>query len=101
MLLNKPNTPVTFGAIRRWRALEFGQFIMGAALKFTSCDFFSNAAPLLEEEGHTRVLTLVANGEYPSRLHRSRAWAALATNDHPVNTGEVDLSEVLEQWFDG
>jgi hypothetical protein len=60
-------------------------------------------APLLEEERHAEFLALIAQRTRPLRVHRPRAGAALAADDHPplrvprVVLGEVRRKEIFRQ----
>ena len=61
----------------------------------------SPASPLLEEELHSLVLTLLANILDPIELHRPRLGAGLAPDDHPMDVAQVEFANVFEERLDG
>src|SRR5947209_2422586 len=75
-------------------------FIESAAVEHPAIASLSYSTPLLEEEWHSCVATLVADGHYPFFAHGTGARAALAAHDHPVDSGEVEFSQIFEQRFD-
>src|SRR4051812_4755373 len=52
-----------------------------AAIQKPAGESLSDAAPLLEEEGHLRGHALVADGAHPGGVERSGSGAALAAHD--------------------
>jgi hypothetical protein len=60
-----------------------------------------STAPLFEKERHLRGLALIANAAHPRHRDRPVVNATFSPDDYPVDTGEVDFSQVFEQRFDG
>ena len=69
---------------------------------------FVAAAPLFEEEGAVVFFALVADRRHPLLLHRSGTDAALAADNHPVDSFEVESNSISTsarsvisslQWF--
>lgn len=53
-------------------------------------------APLLEEEGGTLPLHLVADVQHPLFLHRPGLGTALTSYYDPVDTVEVEITQILK-----
>src|SRR5439155_19650864 len=75
--------------------------VVGQAVEAAPVLTLPPAAPLLEEERDLRDAALVAYRHDPLRRDRPRTRAALAADDHPVDTGQVKAAEILQQRFDG
>ena len=58
-----------------------------------------NATPLLEKESGVRRVTSPANGFHPLHSHWPCPGAALASDDHPIDTAEIEIAEILQQRF--
>src|SRR5690348_11151380 len=90
----------------RWRQTDISNtkgrwhLVVSAAAKFAPGSSFAYAAPLFEEEWNAKVSTLPFDGQYPFRFHRTSTWSAFTAHDHPMNSGELKLSEVFKQRFD-
>lgn len=56
-------------------------------------------ASLLEEERDFVPLASITNSANPCGGHRACACAGLATDDDPMNTGEVELAKQFERRF--
>src|ERR1035441_1794708 len=78
---------------------SLGILIIGAPIEQPAILGFSNSAPLLKEERHALLPTLPPNGDHPLPFHRTRPRPTLATNNHPGNSGQVDFTEILQQWL--
>ena len=78
-----------------------GILIIGSTIQQSPILGFSHAAPLLEEERHALLAALIADGDDPLPLHRTRAGAALAADDDPTDSGKINLAEIFEQRLDG
>jgi hypothetical protein len=62
---------LAFGGVGDW-VLRAGRIsVVGAAFEFAASLGFADAAPLFEEKWDVGLLTLVAEGEDPVRVHRS------------------------------
>src|SRR5713226_3292904 len=78
-----------------WVTNAAREFIVSLAVETSSGSGLANAAPLLEEEGNSALLALIPKGQNPFFLHRPGASSALATDNHPVDTSQVQFAEVL------
>src|SRR5690349_2083674 len=74
--------------------------VEGTAIQFPSRVRLPHPSPLFEEERDSRDFALLFNAEHPVRLHWPRAVAALAANDDPVDVGQVDLAQILQERLD-
>src|SRR5262245_17976087 len=62
---------------------------------------FPYASPLLEKERHTLLSTSIADLAHPLRSHRARTCSAFASDDHPADTGKIQVSsEALKKRLD-
>src|SRR5205814_1331790 len=52
---------------------------------------------LLEEEGDASVFALRAQVQRPVGLHWTSAWAALAADNQPINSGQRQIRKCLDQ----
>lgn len=57
------------------------------------------ATPLLEEERYISLFALALNIDHPFLLHGARLWAGFSADNNPIDSPQVDLSEIFEQWF--
>lgn len=55
---------------------------------------------MLHEERHALRLALVSDRPCPVEVHRPGSVAALSSDDHPADAGEVELAKVFEQRFE-
>lgn len=55
---------------------------------------------MLEKEWHAGINALIAHLDRPFRLHRPGPRAALASDDHPIDPGQIDSSDRSEKWLD-
>src|SRR5438128_6914005 len=101
MLLPLSDHRVAIGPRRDSGCYAHWLVIVRAAVQAAACLLFLHAAPLLEEERDISCSALVTKRLDPRGVHRSCAGTAFATNDDPVDTGEIDRAEIFEQWFDG
>src|SRR5262245_61114353 len=83
------------------RDLAQGERIVGTPAQLATALPFLHAVPLLEEERDAGALALVADREDPLLVHGSGPVPALAADDHPVNPGEIECSEIFEQRLHG
>lgn len=70
-------------------------------IKHPAPGFWPESAPLLEEEGHFGSDAQIAYRARPFELHGSRARAAFAADDDPVNAGEIEGFDRPDEGFDG
>ena len=84
-----------------WAVGNLGKLAVGAAIQLSAVAALLHAAPLFKEEGDPFFLTLLLNGGDPLMLQRSGSWAAFATDDDPVDAGEVDGAEIFKKGLDG
>lgn len=75
--------------------------IVTTAVELTAVFRFPHAAPLLEEERDLRGPTLVAQLDHPLPLHRARAGAAFAADNDPVDSRQINVTQVFQKWLDG
>ena len=61
----------------------------------------SNASPLFEKERYTLQPALASNANYPVLSHRPSMWAALAADNHPIDTGQIERAEIFKQRLNG
>lgn len=74
---------------------------MQLRIQGTSAGLGGLSAPLLEKELDALGSTLVTYVASPVDGHGACARAALATEDHPINSGQVDRPERPEKRLDG
>jgi hypothetical protein len=60
----------------------------------------SPAPPLLEEKSDATRLALVTDISHPVSINRSRMMTTFTSDDHPVDTTEIDRREALKERFD-
>jgi hypothetical protein len=90
------------GAPRAVRPLgDVGHLVPGASVKEPAAGFRGPAAPLLEEERHSRCLTLVAQVGEPRLGGRARVGTGFAAGDDPADPGQVQVGQRSEQGFAG
>src|SRR5262245_21593096 len=82
----------TCGLNRRSR-----QVVMNHAVKRSPGDGLLDASPLLEEERHCLISTLIADRSNPIWIDRASTFPTLASGDYPVDTVEIQMTEVLKQ----
>ena len=76
-----------------------GHRVIGFAVETSTGFGLLYSAPLLKEEQAAVTITLSFDVTNPFWFHRSRTRATFAPNDYPVNSREVDRSEILQQRF--
>src|SRR5579863_4335458 len=84
-----------------WSTSMHGKLAPFRTAKETTARRGCATSPLFEEERDIARLALVSNIERPLFLHRPRARAALAANDHPIDFGEIKRPDRTDQRFDG
>lgn len=62
---------------------------------------FLDSAPLFEEEGNLGGTALFLDGDDPCFFQGSCAGSAFASDDDPVDAGEIEGAEVFQQRLDG
>ena len=77
------------------------EFVIGLAFEKSAGLCFANSAPLFEEERDTAQLALIPKRQNPLFLHRPGAGPTLATDNHLVDTSQVQPAYVLQQRLDG
>src|SRR5262249_25524735 len=91
--------PAHRGGRRRRR--NYGRIlIVGFTQELAPMPRLLHAPPLLEEERHPGRSTLVANRQYPLLVHPPRPRPALSPHDDPVNTLEINFTEIFEERLD-
>jgi hypothetical protein len=73
--------------------MDRGHVVVCAPIEQAATGLARSAAPLFEEEGHSRNLAVLTYPTNPVSLHRPRPRPTLSTNDHPLDTIQID-SEV-------
>src|SRR5690242_7972043 len=71
------------------------------AVEFPASGLRPQPSPLFKEKRYTLGLALVAYRPHPCAFHGSSLGPALATNNHPIDAGEVDVVNGPDQRFDG
>src|SRR4051794_6818206 len=74
--------------------------VVGSAVEHSAGEFLSDSAPLLEEEVDAGGFASVSEVADPLFLHGACAGAALAADDHPGDSFQIDVAEVFQQWLD-
>src|SRR5208282_236343 len=82
--------PATYGGSRGC-ATTIRHLIPFATVKLAPDTLGAISTPLLKEEGHLGRETLIPNRLHPICLNGPRRWPAFASDDHPINIGEVDV----------
>src|SRR5712671_636724 len=72
-----------------------------AFIKLPPTGFRPEPAPLLEKERYFGILALVPDGSRPIGMHRPRAGAAFAANNHPIDAGKVKSADRADQRLNG
>ena len=75
--------------------------VVSSSVKDSTSTGFANASPLFEEKWHARDSALFTDGDDPLPLHCAGTVSAFAPDDYPMNSREVNLSQVFKQRFDG
>lgn len=75
--------------------------VPGFAVERTAVLFLVDAAPLLEEEGHTGGQAGVADVRGPFGLHGSRAGARFTSNYDPVDALQIYIWNGTKQRLEG
>lgn len=60
----------------------------------------SPATPLLEEKRRSLSFALLAYSIHPFGFHGPRFRAGFTPDDYQMDIGEINRSNVLQQWFD-
>ena len=76
------------------------KLVVRAAVESASRLVFACAAPLLEEERHPLHAALATNLDDPISKHRPGVRAALAADDHPIDSVKIQRPEFGQQRFD-
>jgi hypothetical protein len=63
----------------RWK------LVVGASSQRPTSAFLLNAAPLFEKEWDIRSFALFQDRDYPGFFYRPSTWAALTTDDDPMD----------------
>jgi hypothetical protein len=71
------------------------------ALQFAAAGLGPQAAPLLEEERDARSFALVPDVTNPITIHGARAGTTFSTDNHPINSCQVEPSYRPDQRLDG
>ena len=85
---------------RRFNLHAFWKLTVSATVERSAGRGFSDAAPLLEEEGDASRPALCADAAHPRRFHRAGAWSTFTANNNPTDAFEVNWTEVLQEWLD-
>src|SRR5205823_3320062 len=70
------------------------KLVVGAAIESAAGLVLACAAPLLEEEGHPLRAALSTDVDDPISKHGTRVCAALAANNHPINSPKIDRAKI-------
>lgn len=70
--------------------------VVGASIQFATGDALADAAPLFKEERNFGFGAFTLNADDPLGRHRSSTGTALPAHNHPVDSGEVEVAQVLE-----
>jgi hypothetical protein len=73
-----------------------GKLVVCASFENSAGERFSYSTPLFEEKRNLRILALISNGSDPFCLHWPGAWTAFASNNHPIDAGQIESSEILQ-----
>ena len=57
----------------------------------------SNASPLFEEERYPLQPALAPDADDPLLAHWAGMRAALAADNHPIDTGQIERAEIFKQ----
>lgn len=57
-------------------------------------------APLLKKEWDSSIAALFLDVLNPTCFHFSRTRPTLTAHDNPINSSEVYIAQIFEQWFD-
>ena len=77
-----------------------GKLVVCASLENSSGERLSYSTPLFEEKRNLRLLALISNGSDPFGLHWPGTRTALASYDYPIDAGQIESSEILQERFD-
>jgi len=75
--------------------------VIGSAFQFPAGLGFAHTAPLFEEKGDICRLALILERGDPRGVHEPGARAALAADDHPMDSFEVYAAQVFQKRLDG
>ena len=88
----------SFG-IKRCATAAVRYFIICSIVEQPASFGLVNATPLFEKERHSAGGALIANCPDPVAFNRAESWSAFTAGDHPVDAGQVERSEIFEEWF--
>ncbi len=86
--------------VRRLPERYGGKRIIGSVVKNSPGHSLTNAAPLLEEKRHSRLLALVTNAHDPLPFYWPSAGSTFTTNDYPINATKIQHSQIFQEWLD-
>ena len=72
------------------------QFIIGDPIEGSTGFTLTHSAPLLEEERHFELTTLLFQRSNPFGLHGASTSTALTAYDHPVDVAKVENAQILQ-----
>jgi hypothetical protein len=72
-----------------------GELIVGFAFETSPGFGLAYAAPLLEEEGDFALAAFISQRENPVFSHGAGTCSALSTDNHPINTPQIQLSNIF------
>ena len=76
------------------------KFIVGLAFKRATPSRLARSVPLLEKKRNACAATLVTHRENPFSLHGPRTRPAFASDDHPMDSIQIQFSHIFKQGFD-
>jgi len=85
-----------------YRPLDsFGILVVCPTLKQPPCLVLPHATPLLKKEGNILQQALISDGYHPLFGEGACVGPALATHYDPMNSRQINLTQMLQQWLDG
>jgi hypothetical protein len=69
--------------------------VIGAPVEHPTSRLLVCPTPLLEEEPHLLLTTLPTQTLHLFFIHETSTSTALAANDHPMDSTEIDLSQIF------
>jgi len=70
-----------------------------SAIEDPAISLLLNAPPLLKEKGHTLLMALHADFPNPAGLDGSSTRSTFSSDDDPVDTEKVKITQRAQQWF--
>src|SRR5437899_9136155 len=91
------DSPRSFNRFLTVVCREPRDFVISESIEQSPIPTLLHTTPLLVEKWNSCCRTLKPNRFQPRFFHFSRARTAFASDDHPMNAGQIEITEILQQ----